>query len=332
MRCLGCRDPVQPNAFVKCNKCESVYCYLCLKIDPRSAEDQIQNVQCPSCNITRRRPGIITSQHTTPETTPRKSVNGEPSSVGPASAEPVTLAAISALFDRKFEEKFSTLFHEITKIKEEFTNTTDFIMEEIRDLKTENEKWKKDFTQIEADKSTLQNEVYSLRKRILTLENISRGNNFEIQALPEKPNENVPNLVKTVLKNINSQVLDSDIRSCRRVTKADKSSTRPRNILVSLSSPRTRDDILLAYKNFNQSHPDEKLNSKHAGVTEGQTTRIYICEHLSPETKHLYAEARKCARDKKYDFVWVKYGQIYVRKNKASDPIRVTDVGALQKM
>ncbi|KAL4718780.1 hypothetical protein ACJJTC_014218 [Scirpophaga incertulas] len=50
-------------------------------------------------------------------------------------------------------------------------------------------------------------------------------------------------------------------------------------------------------------------------LKSGESHHIYVAEHLDPETKQLFAAARKFKRDKNYAYCWVKYGKIYLRKN-----------------
>lgn len=100
--------------------------------------------------------------------------------------------------------------------------------------------------------------------------------------------------------------------------------------MVTLSSPRLRDAVLSAAYRFNKAHPNEKLNTNHIGLT-GETSQIYITEHLSPKCKELFAAARQFCKDKPFKFVWVKYGQVYIRKDEGAGVIRIKDRKALEK-
>ncbi|GBP22314.1 hypothetical protein EVAR_22600_1 [Eumeta japonica] len=82
---------------------------------------------------------------------------------------------------------------------------------------------------------------------------------------------------------------------------------RPRNILVTLASPRLRDFVLSATLLFNKAHCKDMFNSKHVDFA-GESRRIYIMEHLSHECKQLQAAARKHARENNYKYVWVWTG------------------------
>lgn len=98
-------------------------------------------------------------------------------------------------------------------------------------------------------------------------------------------------IFKNICDTLDVLILEHDIRSYRRVAKMNPASDRPRNIIVTLTTPRMRDVVLSAFHRYNKSHPDEKLNSKHVGVT-ADGCQIYVCEHLSADLKKLHAEAR----------------------------------------
>lgn len=102
-----------------------------------------------------------------------------------------------------------------------------------------------------------------------------------------------------------------------RVAKANKDSVRPRSIIVKLTSPLVRDELLAATKAFNRTHQNDKLNSSHLGLS-GDKSPVYVSEHLSPANKQLHAAARKIAKEKAYAFVWVRNGRIHMRKNVSS--------------
>ncbi|CAG9788942.1 unnamed protein product [Diatraea saccharalis] len=137
------------------------------------------------------------------------------------------------------------------------------------------------------------------------MENMSRSHNVELQAVPESRSENIMTIFKKFCNTIGMTIDDTQITACRRVAKMNEKSKRPRNILETLSSPRLRDTILSLTRRFNKSakDPSNMLNSSHLGLAASSATRIYVTEHISPQCKFLYAETRKVAKEKKYDFV-----------------------------
>lgn len=313
---------------------------------------QIAGLNCPSCtnvNTARRtRRGDDTPIRTSSSNQALRPNVESPSSV--AQAVGLSLSDISALLDQKLaptsivmkdlraawkEDVKSMIAVEINiamkQIKEDFTTTTDFIMNEVKDLQKKISEKDGMIKSLENQQSELQKECITLNNRLSALEKASRGCNIEIQAVPEMKSENPMEIFLNLCKAINAPILDSEIRSCRRVAKMDTSTSRPRNILVTVASSRLRDNVLSASHRFNKEHPNNKLNSQHVGIN-GDTRRIYVSEHLSPDTKQLHFATRQFAKDNNYKFVWVKYGQIYLRKDIDAVAIRVTNKDFLKKI
>ncbi|XP_052753355.1 uncharacterized protein LOC128201195 [Galleria mellonella] len=163
------------------------------------------------------------------------------------------------------------------------------------------------------------------------MEKISRSCNLEIQAVPENLNENLISLLKKLCETIKVPLEDIQIQACRRVAKMNRSSKRPRNILVTVSSPRLRDTILSSYMRYNKAHAKEPLNSSHLDL-QGESCRIYMAEHFSPECKILHLKTRQTASEKNYKYVWVKYGRIYVRKDDHSGAILIKNEDNLVRL
>lgn len=163
------------------------------------------------------------------------------------------------------------------------------------------------------------------------MEKISRDCNVEIQCVPELRNENTYTIFKKICESINVPILDTDIRACRRVAKMDTTSKRPRNIIITLNSPRLRDSVLSAAYRYNKQRSSDKFGSKQIGF-EGENRRIYFSEHLSPEMKRVHAAARKYAKENNYLYVWVKFGQVYLRKNESSTAVRVKNIDCLKNL
>nr|XP_053607376.1 uncharacterized protein LOC128673507 [Plodia interpunctella] len=262
---------------------------------------------------------------------------------------PVTMESISKLFDLKLAPDSSIMTNlrsalnkdiekmvvthvnrAVENLKSDFTSTTDYLAAEQADLRSDIRDKDTIIKQLQSDLSKTQTSLVKLQSRIQTMEKISRDLNLEIHEVPENKNENLMGLFKKLCECLKVDISDSDVRACRRVAKMDPSTDRPRNIIVSLSSQRLRDHILSSVTRFNKSHPKDKLASTHIGL-KGETRRIYVAEHLSPEAKEVHSAARKFCRDKKYKFVWVRFGQVYIRKDEHSPAHLIKTIDHLNK-
>lgn len=349
-----------------CYKCLNITVESAKNLNPA----QLASLRCPYClNVTRRkiinkdntpcRPSLVqdcsldetmnASFSIVSNETPQQSdsfIHG----ITSLKTEPVTMESISKLFDSKLSLNSAFVSnlrsalkkdiedivavevdHALQHFKNELTATTDFITAEQRDFKLAIEDKEKRIKFLEAALLKTQTDLSKLQSRTATIEKISRDLNIEIHEIPESRNENVLDLFKRLCECLRVVISDNDIRACRRVAKMNTTSVRPRNILVTLSSPRLRDQLLSAATRFNKSSTNEKLSTTHLGIN-GERRRIYLCEHLSPDVKELHSLARKFCFENKYKYVWVRFGQIYIRKDEQSPAFHVKNLDSLNKL
>lgn len=306
---------------------------------PSQYDNNVMNMSCdafdPNANITH------SEQSSGADLTPQ---------LGDTNVE-VTMENISALLDVKLnasrlefmeslrktlrEDVKEMVKHElgstIQNLKDDFSATTDFISNEQASLRTDINKSVIVIKNLEMEKNKLQAEVARLNARLIGIEKISRSCNVEIQAVPESKNENLMGLFRKLCDVIKLPMDDGQINACRRVAKHNSTSSRPRNIVVTFATPRIRDTVLSAAHRYVKAHPGRGLTSIDLGIT-GETRRIFVTEHLSPEQKSLHAATRQTAKERGYKYVWVKYGQIYARKNDTSGAVLIKDLDSLNKL
>ncbi|KAH9629589.1 hypothetical protein HF086_002525 [Spodoptera exigua] len=179
----------------------------------------------------------------------------------------------------------------VESVKADFTATTDFIISEQNDLKSNISEKENRIKQLELELSKSQNSLTKLQSRLSTIEKVSRDLNLEIHELPENKSENLMALFKKLCECLQVGISESDVKACRRIAKMNSSSKRPRNVLVTLSSQRLRDVLLSAVTRYNKGRPDSKLCATDLGIS-GSSGRIYLSEHLSPESKELHNAAQ----------------------------------------
>lgn len=370
MSCHGCSSALRENNYFKCNGCKSEYCFACLNLTDDSSKlltpEQIKSLSCPYCrNVTRRinnddtpcRPRYKKGQaqsinvsfcDVTHNNTANTSV-GISTGTGLAE-EPVTMESISKLFDLKMAPDSTIMINlraalnkdiekmvavhvnrAIENLKTDFSSTTDYLAAEQADLRSEIRQKDSLVKQLQTDISKCQNSLAKYQSRIQTIEKISRDMNIEVHEVPENKNENLPGIFKKLCECLQVDIPENDVKACRRVSKMNPSSGRPRNILVTLSSQRQRDLVLSSVTRFNKAHPRDRLASTHIGFT-GETRRIYVAEHLSPETKEVHSVARKFCRDNNFKYVWVRFGQVYIRKDEQSQAQHIKTIECLNKL
>lgn len=228
----------------------------------------------------------------------------------------------------QFEFKLKEISDQLTEV----TTSISFMEQQHEKIKTEMQNKIKSINQLEADNKILRTDLNVLNARLSQIEQQSRASNLEIQCLPEHRNENLITVVKQISNVIKFNLNESDIHLCTRIAKIEKTSTRPRSILVKFSCPRIRDEFLAATIKFNKNAvKNDKLNSSHAGLG-GDHKPIYVVEHLSPNQKALHAAARLKAKSLNYRFVWVKRGQVFMRKNETSEYKFIRNLDSLNNL
>ncbi|KAL0832318.1 hypothetical protein ABMA28_001754 [Loxostege sticticalis] len=352
MNCLACNGQAESDS-LKCVACGNLYHYQCVGMSKAQfiSNQHIslkRSWRCPSCtNVTRRNNKDNTpvrksfaaqpdlndttmscddASQFTDEPTHKEDVMQIPAlstSAVITNQASITYAQFADLLDEKLKhikdnltsEMKATIRSEINRVMETFTSEINHTQTQIKC--------------IEAEKSTLQAGLRSLDRRLAAIERSSRSCNLELHSIPEKKSENL----LLILKNLGDKLKVSipDTFTARRISKFDKTNSRPRNILVTLPSERHRDDVITAFKKYNRLNASNPLNSSDLGVS-GEPFRVYVVEHLSAECKELYAEARKFAKERHYKFVWVKYGRILMRKDENSVPIHIKDRESLPKL
>lgn len=360
MNCHGCNAVKHKKDVLKCNNCASEYCYLCLNIDAESSKRlnaaQLASLSCPFClNVTKRKTKDsnqkerndqslnetmnVSFSQVSIDSHSQMALNASTSII--TKDEPVTMESISRLFDRKLSPDSAFMANlrsalrkdmkemvavevkrAIETVKIDFTSTTDFISAEQENMKLKIAEKDNRIKELESEVSKTQEVICKLQNRITTVEKLSRDMNIEIHEVPESKDEDLVVLFRKLCECLQIVIPDGDIRACRRVAKMNADSKRPRNILVTLSSQRLRDTLLSAATRFNKAHSDDRLCVSHIGIS-GASTRIYLSEHLSPDTKELHSLSRKFCKDKNYKFVWVRFGQIYIRKDEKSPAILI---------
>jgi hypothetical protein len=263
---------------------------------------------------------------------------------------PVTMESISKLFDLKLApdsaimtslraalnndiEKMVAVHvnRAIENLKTDFSSTTDYLAAEQSELRSEIKQKDALVKQLQNEVSDCHLSLAKLQTKIHNIEKLSRDMNLELHEVPESKNENLPGIFRKLCTCLSVDIPECDIKACRRVSKMNPSSDRPRNILVTLSSQRLRDLFLSSVTRFNKAHSGDKLATSHIGFA-GETRRIYAAEHLSPETKEVHRVARQFCRDNHFKFVWVRFGQIYIRKNEQSPALHIKTIGCLNKI
>ncbi|KAL4702840.1 hypothetical protein ACJJTC_009305 [Scirpophaga incertulas] len=183
------------------------------------------------------------------------------------------------LIDNKLESALAPLKQEIYKFPDllkcvEFMNEKfDEMHKEVCELRTKT-------SEIHLENTKLREEVKALSFRVSQIEQQARECNVDVQCVPEHSNENLVSVVVQLNKVVSYPLDENNILIGSRVSKASRDSTRPRSVIVKLSSPRIRDSFIAAYYKFNKANPLNRLSSAHLGMGGGDAVLQLKCEDL----------------------------------------------------
>lgn len=342
--CSKCTKQIKSCDLKTCSKCSTAYHYQCLGVPTENFTKESKTYKaawkCAECKLADKRGD---SSNTPTPSQPK------------ALTQSIDSPAVHSddwkqYFDRKLEESLARLLKDIrreftventdtrTKIQE-LTESVNYMSTKYEQLKEALENKTKAISDLQEENSSLRSQVGSLRSEVGNLstqlnefEQHSRDCNLEIQCVPEHTSENLKTVVRQLATTVGYSLTEHELLNYHRVSKLNKDSGRPRSIVVKLSSPLARDSFIAAAKTFNRTHQSDKLNSSHLGIADKEKKPIFVCEHLTPANKHLHAAARKVAKDKKFDFVWVRNGRIFMRKDVNSKSFVVKDLDFLNSL
>lgn len=322
MNCAACHLPSKNEDALKCVSCHKHLHYYCAEYSEQDFRKILPmnkiKLKCIPCKQKKNQPSP--PNLATTDKSSSLSINGD-------------VQQIISQFDSKFNEikslikglevsfqsKSDEMLEKIGTITERMIIMEDNITEltgSVNELRTEN-------VNLRAENTSLRNSIDELEQR-------SRSRNIEIQNVTEKRGENLLNLVELLGKVIGVPIPASSIADVHRVAH-NQSSDRPKNIVVQLSTKRLRDDVIAACRTRRGITMSQLLGSSNNNQKD-TITKIYVNEHLTLKNKILYANARQRCTEQKYKYVWIKNGNILVRKSDTTRVITIRKMEDIKKI
>lgn len=175
-------------------------------------------------------------------------------------------------------------------------------------------------------------EIEDLKSKIDLLESENnnreqwaRKSNIEIYGIPEKNNENLYSVLQNISQLCNYNLnIDTDIDFITRVVSRDKDAKKIKPIIVRFLCRYKKDDFLAKVRKL-------KLKCHDIGFISNNSS-IYFNDHLTSSNKALLQRVKKIAKEKHYQFVWVKKCTIMVRRNSSSPVLHIGKLSDLKKI
>ncbi|XP_046685216.1 uncharacterized protein LOC124370954 [Homalodisca vitripennis] len=207
----------------------------------------------------------------------------------------------TADFNRSYEMLYSKVEENTVTLRDGMGKIEDYLRE-IEQLKSENVALKK--------------HVVVLETRIEDLENYSRRNCVEIQGIPEEKEEQVSELVKKVGKALDVNITDSMIDACHRIGKKTSERNQARGIVVKFVRRTDKEELM---KKRREKKRD--FSTRHLGLT--MDIPVYLNESLSPARRRLLAQARQLRKERGYKYIWLRNGNILLRKEEKAPVVEI---------
>ncbi|KAJ0176744.1 hypothetical protein K1T71_007923 [Dendrolimus kikuchii] len=161
--------------------------------------------------------------------------------------------------------------------------------------------------------------VHSLEQQVEQLDWKLRETSIEIQNLPTDNNSQMHSLLKKLHSVLNVAFTENEVRNAYRLP---AKSNNPRPIILEYVSVVKKQEMLQAYKKFNSTHKDNRLNLSALGFHE-ENSVIYINELLTKKGKNLHYLARKLIKGIDWKFCWTSRGKIFIRKEEGQPAIEI---------
>ncbi|KOB68632.1 Zinc finger DNA binding protein [Operophtera brumata] len=162
--------------------------------------------------------------------------------------------------------------------------------------------------QLQATVVSLETDVSSLKSQLSASEQRSRLNNVEIKGVPLKKDENLFSIVEVICKATNYSFPKTQINYLHRVP---LHGSKEKAIVVSFINRYVKEEFVAS------ARACKTLSAAALGFT-GTSQRVFVNDHLNAESKNLLNKTKSAAKEKNFNYVWVKYGKIHVRKNETS--------------
>lgn len=315
VKCNACGKYIssQDAACINCCKCKKGMHRGCVGV---SVGLNVPNWVCPECKIKELRPNS--------DNTPVKGDDSRAVSSGNIKSKPlahsgqsdgtaiVTCAAAPNLRDlideiRLNREELVSVRQELADIKQMFRSSDlrlDKLEETVQSLVDGAAIGKTDESLV-LKLQLLETNIDHLQRNLDDRDQMLLLNDVELSGVPEGNEQNLDQIVLACAAKVGIQLHERELVSCRRVGGVRRNNARPRPIVVRLTRPDVRTQLLQAAR-------DRSYNRKME--EHGSSFTFFVNERLTKKNRELYRLARQAGRSCGWKFVWVRDGRIYARK------------------
>lgn len=311
--CGICGDPFENNTeSVKCSgSCESHFHLTCLPVMEGKTRGSKKDYLCEKCKKDKSK---ATSSH------------GSSKSVTGTTITKEFLVNMMEAFKNEVFGELKAYSKEFSEIKKSMTFFSEKLDETNKLLEVTNNNYKevkKEVEELKQKNSELTLEIKEIKVRLRHMEQYSRKCNVEISGVPVTNREDAVTVVEDVGKAIGVTLRREEVAAAHRVP-TFRTGKAP-SIVVQFTTRTTRDQWIAKAK-VKRDLTADAINRSFP------KTRVFIGEHLTPETKILLSRAKDKCKALGWKFVWCREGKVYVRKEEGAKCVRVDSQDDLVKL
>ena len=216
---------------------------------------------------------------------------------------------------KELSVKVNQLFESLATVQSRSVNN----MAEIANLKDENKIFLDKNDYINNENILLNKKVISLQDQMTNVDQYLRVNNIEIAGLPDVSNDEVEGTILEALNGLKpvKPITSNDIDIFHVLPSQKEDGRKTHTHLCRFVSRKTKINIISAKR--------EEANRNY--IFNGN--KIFINDHLTPETKKLFGMAKQKKVEHQYKHLWTRNGRIFMRKDDRSQIYRIDNAQSL---
>ncbi|KAK0169759.1 hypothetical protein PV328_010401 [Microctonus aethiopoides] len=230
----------------------------------------------------------------------------------------------------KGQEEITTKLNEIKNL----TKTLADHEVRIKKLEQQNNLLSNELSEVLDQNELLAREIEELKVTLSGISSESILSEIIISAIPIQLSDDLQHVVSRVLTSLDSSQLLSDVLDIRKV--APKNDTRTAS--TSSTAQSTKTSVIVRFKSANiarflieKKRRKGSLTLKHVFDSDIRG-KVYVNEFLSTKVHNLYRKTKEIVISRKWKYVWVREGKMYVRQNDGSDKICISSDADLDQI
>lgn len=217
----------------------------------------------------------------------------------------------------------STQVQELKESVQFLSDSVDKSNSLIEAMRKEFSEIKKEVNELRDENKVLKKTVSNLQEKVRSFEQYSRRTNLEISGIPETPKEDVLSLIKDVGTAIGVELDESQVMAAHRIPSFKKNRTP--SLIVQFHTKMQRDAWITNFRKKKTMSADEINRAL-------PKNKVYLNEHLSPDSKMFLGQLKEACKKDNFKYVWFRDGKFYVRREDGGRCHRINDLSELSKL